>query len=92
MSVQRGTSLVGVDPVLPGGGSIPCGGSIPGGGSIPCEPLPEQRYSWDAVAQWLDLERVTVDREVVCSDPAGAASKIGQVRLPHIACVFRRRH
>ena len=32
------------------------------------------------------------DRVVAGSNPTGAASKLGKVCLPHIACVFRMRH
>ena len=33
-------------------------------------------------------ERATDDREVADLNPTGAAWKLGQVRLAHIACVF----
>ena len=35
------------------------------------------------------LERATDDRVVAGSNPTGAAWKLWQVRLPHIACVSR---
>ncbi len=44
---------------------------------------------WVTVAQWLG--HTTDDRKVVDSNPSSAASKLGQVRLPHIACVFGAR-
>ena len=45
---------------------------------------------WGTVAQW--LERANDDRVVAGSNPSGAASKLGQVRILHIACVFRMRN
>ena len=43
-------------------------------------------YISGVVAQCLEL--LADDREVAGSNPSGAASNLGQVRLPHIACVF----
>ena len=42
---------------------------------------------WVTAAQW--LERRTGERWVMRSNPTGTASKLGQVHLPHIACVFQ---
>ena len=41
------------------------------------------------MAQW--LERAIDNRVVVGSNPTGAAWKLGQFPLPHIACVFLKR-
>ena len=48
------------------------------------------RQRWSAAAQWLEL--ATDDRVVAGSNPTGAAWKLKQVRLPHLASVFRKRH
>ena len=42
------------------------------------------------VAQW--LERTTDDRVVAGSNPTDAASKLYQIRFPHVASVFRMRY
>ena len=38
------------------------------------------------------VEHMTDDRKVPCSNPAGAASKLGQFNLLHFASDFRKIH
>ena len=47
----------------------------------------KQKWNFNVVAQW--LEQLIDDQKVPGSNHAGAASKLGHVRLPHIASVFR---
>ena len=56
-----------------------------------CDVEAQRSYKlmWGAVGQW--LEHATGDREVTGTNHSDADSKLWQVRLTHIACVFRMR-
>ena len=46
--------------------------------------------NWGVVAQW--LEYATDNRVVEGSNPTEASWKLCQFPLPHVPCVYRKRH